>query len=64
MTVLIGDWFAGSGVAGEAARATDRRYIGCEIDAAMAVRANARIEAALPLGGVPTEPFPHAGDIK
>ena len=59
---LIGDWFAGSGVAGEAARATGRRYLGCEIDAAMAARANARIAATLPLGGVPAAPHPNPGD--
>ena len=59
---LIGDWFAGSGVAGEAARATGRRYLGCEIDAAMAAREIARIAATLPLGGVPAAPHPNPGD--
>ncbi|EZP82474.1 DNA methylase [Novosphingobium resinovorum] len=61
---LIGDWFAGSGAAGEAARATGRRYLGCEIDAAMAERANARIVATLPLGGVPAAPDPNPGDAR
>ena len=46
---LVGDWFAGSGAAGEACRLSGRRYIGCEIDAAMAERARARIAAVLPL---------------
>jgi site-specific DNA-methyltransferase (adenine-specific) len=44
---LVGDWFAGSGSTGEACRLSGRRYLGCEIDAAMAERARARI-AALP----------------
>lgn len=47
---LVGDWFAGSGAAGEACRLSGRRYLGCEIDAAMAERARARIAAVLPLG--------------
>ena len=59
---LIGDWFAGSGVAGEAARATGRRYLGCEIDAALPARAHARTPATLPLGGVPAAPHPNPGD--
>lgn len=45
---LVGDWFAGSGAAGEACRLTGRRYLGCEIDAAMAERARARIASVLP----------------
>jgi len=45
---LVGDWFAGSGSAGEACRLSGRRYLGCEIDAAMAERARARIAAVLP----------------
>ncbi len=45
---LVGDWFAGSGAA---CRLTGRRYLGCEIDAAMAERARARIAAVLPLHG-------------
>lgn len=45
---LVGDWFAGSGAAGEACRLSGRRYLGCEIDAAMAERARARIAAVLP----------------
>lgn len=59
---LIGDWFAGSGAVGEAARVTGRRYVGCEIDARMAARANARIDAALPLGGPPSRSNPPSGD--
>ncbi|MCQ8279984.1 site-specific DNA-methyltransferase [Acetobacteraceae bacterium KSS8] len=45
---LVGDWFAGSGAVGEACRLTGRRYLGCEIDAAMAERAQARIAGVLP----------------
>ncbi|KQT62063.1 MULTISPECIES: DNA-methyltransferase [unclassified Aureimonas] len=48
---LLGDWFAGSGAAGEACRLSGRRYLGCEIDAAIAEKARARIGAVLPLGG-------------
>ncbi len=47
---LVGDWFAGSGAAGEACQLADRRYIGCEIDAAMAQRARDRLAALLPFG--------------
>jgi site-specific DNA-methyltransferase (adenine-specific) len=59
---LLGDWFAGSGAAGEACRATGRRYLGCEIDAEMAIRANDRIAATLPLGGAPAASLPLPGD--
>ncbi len=45
---LVGDWFAGSGSAGEAALLAGRRYLGCEIDPAMAAMANGRIAATLP----------------
>jgi site-specific DNA-methyltransferase (adenine-specific) len=45
---LVGDWFAGSGAVGEACRLTGRRYVGCEIDGAMAERAQARIASVLP----------------
>lgn len=48
---LVGDWFAGSGAAGEACRLSGRRYLGCEIDASMAERAHARIASVLPLHG-------------
>ncbi|MBD3817413.1 DNA-methyltransferase [Brevundimonas diminuta] len=48
---LVGDWFAGSGAVGEACRLTGRRYVGCEIDPAMAARAAARIAAVLPFDG-------------
>jgi site-specific DNA-methyltransferase (adenine-specific) len=40
---LVGDWFAGSGAAGEASAITGRRYVGCEIDEVMASKANARL---------------------
>ena len=40
---LVGDWFAGSGAAGEACRMAGRRYLGCEIDPKMAEKAKARI---------------------
>lgn len=45
---LVGDWFAGSGAAGEACRLAGRRYLGCEIDAGMAQRARDRLAAILP----------------
>ena len=48
---LVGDWFAGSGAAGEACRLSNRRYLGCEIDAGMAEKARARITAILPFDG-------------
>lgn len=48
---LVSDWFAGSGAAGEACRLAGRRYLGCEIDAAMADKARARIAAVLPFDG-------------
>lgn len=44
---LVGDWFAGSGAAGEACRLTGRRYLGCEIDPDMAERARSRIAGVL-----------------
>ena len=53
---LLGDWFAGSGAVGDAARMTSPRYLGCEIDATMAARANARIAAVLPMGGASPSP--------
>lgn len=48
---LVGDWFAGSGAAGDACRLTDRRYVGCEIDPGMARRARDRIASILPFAG-------------
>ena len=45
---LVGDWFAGSGAAGEACRMTGRRYIGCELDPGMADRARSRLAEVLP----------------
>lgn len=47
---LVGDWFAGSGAVSEACQLADRRYIGCEIDPAMAERARARLASLLPFG--------------
>ncbi|MBB4020191.1 site-specific DNA-methyltransferase (adenine-specific) [Chelatococcus caeni] len=46
---LVGDWFAGSGAAGEACRFSGRRYLGCELDPVMARKAADRIAALLPL---------------
>lgn len=43
----VGDMFAGSGSAGEAARRAGRQYAGCEIDPAMAGKANARLAGVL-----------------
>lgn len=45
---LVGDLFAGSGSAGEAAKRSGRRYIGCEIDPCMAELARKRMAAVLP----------------
>ncbi|MCC4232306.1 site-specific DNA-methyltransferase [Sphingobium soli] len=44
----IGDFFAGSGAAGEAATMIGRVYVGCEIDPLMASRAQARLAALFP----------------
>lgn len=44
---LVGDMFAGSGAAGEAAARAQRRYVGFEIDPEMASMANARLEQSL-----------------
>ena len=44
---LAGDFFAGSGAAGEAAALTGRNYVGCEIDPAMAAKAQARLAGHL-----------------
>lgn len=46
---LVGDWFAGSGAAGEACRFSGRAYLGCEIDSVMARKAADRIASLLPL---------------
>lgn len=48
---LVGDWFAGSGSAGEACHLNGRYYVGCEIDPEMAARARTRLAAILPFGG-------------
>lgn len=47
---LVGDFFAGSGAAGEAAMMTGRRYVGCEISPEYHAKAQARLGALLPLG--------------
>jgi site-specific DNA-methyltransferase (adenine-specific) len=47
---IIGDMFAGSGAAGEAAMRTGRLYAGCEIDVDMAQKANDRLASMLPMG--------------
>jgi site-specific DNA-methyltransferase (adenine-specific) len=44
---LVGDFFAGSGAAGEAAAIAGRSYIGCEIDPVMAAKASARLASNL-----------------
>ncbi len=59
---LVGDWFAGSGAVGEACRAMGRRYLGCEIDPAMAARASARVAATLPFASTPAAPNLLPGD--
>jgi site-specific DNA-methyltransferase (adenine-specific) len=46
---LVGDFFAGSGAAGEAAIFSGRRYIGAELDPEMAQRARDRLAGILPL---------------
>jgi site-specific DNA-methyltransferase (adenine-specific) len=51
---LVGDFFAGSGAAGEAAAMTGRAYVGCEIDPQMAEKARCRLASLLP--------FPHASE--
>jgi site-specific DNA-methyltransferase (adenine-specific) len=44
----VGDYFAGSGAAGEAAKRNGRAYVGCEIDPAMAEKARRRLAAVPP----------------
>lgn len=46
---IVGDLFAGSGSAGEAAIRAGRRYAGCEIDTDMTQKANDRLSAILPM---------------
>lgn len=46
---IVGDMFAGSGAAGEAAMRAGRNYVGYEIDAAMADKARDRLAGLLPL---------------
>jgi site-specific DNA-methyltransferase (adenine-specific) len=45
----VGDLFAGSGAAGEAAMRAGRNYVGCEIDAMMADKARNRLFEILPI---------------
>lgn len=44
---LVGDFFAGSGSAGEACAVAGRRYVGCEIDPVMAEKARGRLGSNL-----------------
>ncbi len=44
---LVGDFFAGSGAAGEACQMTGRNYVGTEIDPLMAAKAQARLAGNL-----------------
>lgn len=46
---LVGDLFAGSGAGGEAAMRAGRRYVGTEIDPAMAGKARDRLGSILPM---------------
>jgi site-specific DNA-methyltransferase (adenine-specific) len=46
----VGDLFAGSGAAGEAALRNGRTYVGCEIDPAYHARASLRLSALAPDG--------------
>lgn len=47
---IVGDMFAGSGAAGEAAMRAARRYVGTEIDPAMAAKAADRLAGSFDLG--------------
>lgn len=47
----VGDWFAGSASAGDACQITGRHYVGCEIDPAMAAKAQDRLQSSLFAGG-------------
>lgn len=44
---LVGDFFAGSGAAGEAAALAGRNYVGCELDESYAAAAEARLSCNL-----------------
>lgn len=44
---LVGDFFAGSGAAGEACALSGRQYVGCEIDPEMADKARDRLASNL-----------------
>lgn len=47
---LVGDFFAGSGSAGDAAMMAGRRYVGCEMDPGYAAAAAARLASRLDFG--------------
>lgn len=47
---LVGDFFAGSAAAGEAAALAGRRYVGCELDPGMTVKASDRLRSSLFVG--------------
>lgn len=51
---LVGDFFAGSGAAGEACAQAERRYVGCEIDTVMADKASSRLRFNLFAAASPT----------
>ncbi len=44
---VVGDWFAGSGAAGEACQMTGRNYVGCELNPEMAEMAESRLASFL-----------------
>jgi site-specific DNA-methyltransferase (adenine-specific) len=44
---LVGDFFAGSGAAGEACATSNRNYVGCEVDPVMAEKARDRLSSNL-----------------
>jgi site-specific DNA-methyltransferase (adenine-specific) len=44
---LVGDFFAGSGSAGEACAHSGRNYVGCEIDGDMVAQADDRLRSNL-----------------
>jgi site-specific DNA-methyltransferase (adenine-specific) len=47
---LVGDFFAGSGAAADAARGLGRRYVGCELNPDYHAAAQNRLGSMLPLG--------------
>lgn len=44
---LVGDWFAGSGAAGDACQMIGRDYVGCELNEVMAEKARQRLKSSL-----------------